>query len=340
MPTLLAVCVCVLGAFVPGLVAAEQSSAPFGPAESVIGGADAPAGAFPSIVAIVKRGSFSPIGRLFCGGTIVESTWILTAAHCLFDSNTNLLRDPSTIRVIGGIENLRSDTGLEETVVTNIIVHPDYDHGTSNKNDIALLELATPLAQPASDLYLGERSGLDGAQADVVGWGATFFVTPRLATYPAQLQSAVVPIVPMTVCNAPNSFANTLVDSQICAGFPEGGVDACAGDSGGPLYVNVNGVREQAGIVSFGRGCALPNLYGIYTSVPAFAVWLSQYITIDLDQLRGPGEEPIDSPGDGSGGQDNGSNPPISSSRGGSGAPDVYLLVALLLLLRRRAQRP
>jgi secreted trypsin-like serine protease len=54
--------------------------------------------------------------------------------------------------------------------------------------------------------------------------------------------------------------------TQICAGNVTGGKDTCQGDSGGGLYVQdlVNGVKKMicVGIVSYGQGCAQPNLPG------------------------------------------------------------------------------
>jgi len=242
------------------------------------------------------------------------------------------------MRVIGGIENLSLDRDLEETIVTNVIVHPGYRHTRSTQNDIALLELATPLSQPPATLFLGDRDSLDGLPADIVGWGATFFVTPQMASYPDQLQTAVVPIVPQDVCNAPVSYNNSLIESQFCAGLPEGGVDTCIGDSGGPIYVDVNGVREQVGIVSFGRGCAEPNLYGIYTNVTSYQTWLSQFFTVDKGQPRGPRSEPIVGgqpfPSDGS--ADDDAEPGSEIRRSGGGSLGLLFIGLLGLQLTRR----
>ena len=56
--------------------------------------------------------------------------------------------------------------------------------------------------------------------------------------------------------------------SMVCAGFPEGGTDTCQGDSGGPMLVpGPGGVWRQAGVTSWGDGCAQPGKYGVYARV-------------------------------------------------------------------------
>jgi len=126
----------------------------------------------------------------------------------------------------------------------------------------------------------GETDNDIGSMAAIAGWGAIEFTDAFNAVYPTMLQEAFVPLVSDQTCNAPQSYDGSIVDSHLCAGFVDGQVDACAGDSGGPLYITRNGVQVQAGISSFGIGCGLPLFYGIYTEVSFFIPWLSQYIAV------------------------------------------------------------
>lgn len=68
-----------------------------------------------------------------------------------------------------------------------------------------------------------------------------------------------------------------ITETMICAGYPAGKEDACRGDSGGPLVHN----RILYGIVSWGLGCALPCLPGVYTNVFVFVSWIDEEILKD-----------------------------------------------------------
>jgi secreted trypsin-like serine protease len=84
------------------------------------------------------------------------------------------------------------------------------------------------------------------------------------------LLKAQVPFVDDTTCQ--RAYPNLVPTHEICAGYPQGGVDACQGDSGGPLFRRDAGnAWIQVGIVSGGDGCARPHTPGVYTEVSTFA---------------------------------------------------------------------
>ena len=53
-------------------------------------------------------------------------------------------------------------------------------------------------------------------------------------------------------------------ETQVAAGFPNGGVDTCQGDSGGPLLVPAGTAMRLVGDTSYGNGCAEPGYPGVY----------------------------------------------------------------------------
>ncbi len=316
----------------PAVIAAEVDDSigiDIGASARIIGGQDAQADSWPSLVALVRSGTFRLQDRFFCGATVVAERWVMTAAHCVFGAFGTVV-DPSSFRVVAGIRNLETDVPSEETIVTNIFVHPQYDNtNTLPPYDIALLELATAIDAPVVNLFAGETETLDDMTGYIAGWGATRYVSSINATYPSQLQEAVVPLVPLARCNSIVSYQGLVTDMQVCAGFIEGGVDSCFGDSGGPLFIIDNGQIIQLGITSFGNECALPNFYGIYTSVSHFLPWMSNYIEV-------PFQDPaLIASREGGGGTD-GSSSGIKKLLGST--HPLFALMLLLLLVFRQSR--
>jgi len=93
-----------------------------------------------------------------------------------------------------------------------------------------------------------------------------------------ELQEVDVPIVSNATCNT--SYGGEITANMICAGYAQGGKDACYGDSGGPLFVpDETGTGwVQVGVVSWGEGCALPNYYGVYARVSRYQSWIESYV--------------------------------------------------------------
>lgn len=99
----------------------------------------------------------------------------------------------------------------------------------------------------------------------------------RLSLAPA-LRAAAVPLLDTNLCR--NSDVNGgrlqyILDTMLCAGFLQGGVDACGGDSGSPLACEYNERYFLMGLVSYGYGCAEKNRPGVYTRVDAYLDWIN-----------------------------------------------------------------
>jgi hypothetical protein len=249
----------------------------------IVGGRPAQPGAFPWMVALLKAAEPDPFQAQFCGGSLIAPEWVLTAAHCFFDPRGEPDVDVQSLDLLLGTTVLQIGAG-QRIRAAQIVIHPNYDprRGPEGGNDIALVRLSRPVALPTLPLVQSNQTNLTapGTLATILGWGATF---PRTleeepSGFPRALQQAEVPLVSNEVCNAPQSYNGAILETMLCAGFPQGGVDTCKGDSGGPLVVPTSSGFALAGITSFGQGCAQPNFYGVYTRVSSFVGFVESVI--------------------------------------------------------------
>ena len=259
----------VLGAALMATGARAEPDTP-----TIVGGQEADPGEWPWQVALVSKGS-DPMNGQFCGGALIDARWVLTAAHCVDTANTD------SLDIIAGIHDLVAvDAGSVRVALSQVVVHPGWNDSTKD-NDIALLKLAQPIAERGrsadalpiaySKLPPASIGALVGVDATVTGWGNR---ASNGQDYPARLHEVVVPIVSNADCD--NSYGG-ITDNMLCAGLSQGGKDSCQGDSGGPLVVADGANWQQAGIVSFGIGCALPDYPGVYTRVSRYVDWIRSY---------------------------------------------------------------
>ncbi|KAJ8664239.1 hypothetical protein QAD02_005901 [Eretmocerus hayati] len=214
------------------------------------------------------QASIQALGFHVCGGSIISSNNILTAGHCTSYTPTWL-----SARVGSSILH----TGGTVYRVAEYILHQDY-HMNSNgipENDIAILVLKIPIVfenvvQPISVFHQGEMS-IPGTLANITGWGKT----SESGSTSQILRVAQVFIVDKAHCDkAYQGDYGGIPDGQICAAHPLGGRDSCQGDSGGPLVIG----NRQAGIVSWGRGCAEKGYPGVYTEIAAYSDWITNHV--------------------------------------------------------------
>ncbi|KAJ8667214.1 hypothetical protein QAD02_008876 [Eretmocerus hayati] len=254
------------GAIVSGRkLSSYRLNSRFSPNGRIVGGRPAPIEEFPWQVSLERRGNH------FCGGSIISSTYILTAGHC-----------------VGGVSSV-SSSGLTARVgsdkrgkgtsynVTEIIRHTNFSanrHGIPT-HDIALLKLASPIdiskntSQPI-ELYDEGQEANPGEMASISGWGTR---GPEHPGTPEQLHAVEVPVVARANCSEAYKRLGGLPEGQICAAYPEGGKDSCQGDSGGPMVIG----KRQAGIVSWGNGCAKEGYPGVYTEIAAYRSWIRKH---------------------------------------------------------------
>ncbi|MCJ8729129.1 hypothetical protein PDJAM_G00102700 [Pangasius djambal] len=166
--------------------------------------------------------------------------------------------------------------------VTQIVLHPSYNNATQN-NDIALLRLNssvnfTDYIRPVC--LAGQGSSFPGGtNCWISGWGS--IASGVQLPSPGVLQEAMVPTVNTYICDLLLGFGS-ITANMICAGYLQGGTDTCQGDSGGPMVTKLGAVWIQAGITSWGRGCAQSYSPGVYTLVSQYQIWISSIINQNL----------------------------------------------------------
>ncbi|RZF47746.1 hypothetical protein LSTR_LSTR006010 [Laodelphax striatellus] len=240
----------------------------------IIGGRPSRKGKWPWQVALLNR-----FKEAFCGGTLISSMWVVTAAHCI--------RKKLYIRL--GEYDLASKEGSElEFKVERAIKHTAYDSDTVD-NDIALLKLPassgapsgrlpTPVCLPRDYQALPPTTSL----CTIIGWGKRKS-TDHYGTDVLHEAQVCVRLVPHTFLHSQQqkilislSIMKADTYNMFCAGYRGGRMDSCSGDSGGPLLCRDSAKSLQwtiHGITSFGEGCGRKGKFGIYTRMSNYVKW-------------------------------------------------------------------
>ncbi|XP_076838028.1 uncharacterized protein prss56 [Brachyhypopomus gauderio] len=229
----------------------------------IMGGSLAPPGSWPWLVSL-RLG-----GTVMCGAVLVETSWVLTAAHCFTGSHS----ESYWTAVVGDFDITKIDPDEQVMTVNRIITHPKFDPKTLN-NDIALVELSSPavLSERVTPICLTHDLEPEvGVACLVAGWGSLYQDGPTSAV----VMEAQVPLLSQDTCRSALG-KELLTATMFCAGYLSGGTDSCQGDSGGPLIFQdrVSGHFHLYGITSWGDGCGVKNKPGVYTRVTAFRDWI------------------------------------------------------------------
>ena len=260
--------------------------------EMIVGGHPADDGKYPWQVRLYSTMD-DQIG--FCGGSIIAPQWVLTAAHCLLDTQKV---------VVGFGNNDRTKTTKIES--EKIIVNPGYLDG--QKADLGLVKLKTPIPDAPSigvaDPAVDKTVLTPGAKVTVTGWGAVWdfqafqnsmdvmagrrslsekkLLEQNELNAPRKLHEVDIEVIDQGECKSVYKAlqvpAFSIGETEICATGVSGGKDSCFGDSGGPLVAPASNARGyvQVGIVSWGPQCGNPLYPGVYTRVSSFTDWINK----------------------------------------------------------------
>ncbi len=236
----------------------------------IVGGREVVPGAWPWQAALVFSSASNDFAGQYCGGTLIDPEWVVTAAHCADGDIIN------RVQVVLGKHKLSVHDG-EHISITEVIIHPEYS-GNIGSADIALLHLSTPSTRTVLPLDLAVDGNVEARalQATVTGWGE------YEQGYADVLRQVSLPFFPHARCQeiyAPYSDGDSLVsDGMVCAGYENGGKNVCFGDSGGPLMIPTAAAPgwKQVGIVSWGPlFCGSADYPNVYTRISTYQPWIT-----------------------------------------------------------------
>lgn len=303
-----------LFACVLGLVVADG----YAGQPKIVGGAQSD-GPYPWMVSLHYAGEADAYQSQFCGGSLIDSQWVLTAAHCFFDTEGNQSVQGGDIEVAVGQFDLTQITSAELVGVAEVIPHADYNPDTFD-NDVAVLRLSSPVtSDPVALLPKSDVDALiEGEKLLVMGWGTRQF---EENDFPEKLHEVELPFQTIQTCS---DAYDTVFDKRvICTGSPDGGIDSCQGDSGGPLLYSVDGEYQQVATVSWGDGCGMAGSYGLNQRVVTYRQWLVNKTGKDFYAVGG--EPPIE--------------PEEDDDGGGGGSVGWLLVLAGIAFAGSRARR-
>uniref|UniRef100_A0A6I8PU66 Chymotrypsinogen B1 n=1 Tax=Xenopus tropicalis TaxID=8364 RepID=A0A6I8PU66_XENTR len=227
----------------------------------IVNGENAVPGSWPWQVSLQDRTGFH-----FCGGSLVNNLWVVTAAHCGVTTSHRV--------ILGEYDRSSSAEPIQTMSISRVFKHPNYNTNTMI-NDITLLKLSStasfnsrvaPVCIPTSSEVFNSPE-----RCITTGWG---YVDAYSKLSPNKLQQVTLPLLSNTECQ--RYWGNKIHSTMICAGAS--GASSCMGDSGGPLVCQANDAWTLVGIVSWGSSMCSTSTPAVYARVAVLRSWVDEIV--------------------------------------------------------------
>ncbi|GJQ66610.1 hypothetical protein Trydic_g4582 [Trypoxylus dichotomus] len=236
--------------------------------ERIVGGQEAERNSIPYQAGLIIQ---TDRGTFFCGGTLISTLYVLTAAHCLDRAEATQVRlgahrieenEPTQVRI--NASRWRQHERWNRDLLTNDIAVIELSQEVITNDNIQIVNL--PRRSQASNSFAGR-------QGRVSGWGMDSDFAESISPV---LRQVVVGIIGNFICNI--QYLGSIRRTNICTSGL-GGRGSCSGDSGGPLIAN----NTQVGIVSFGIGLGCQFGWpSAFTRVTSYLNWIERNTNVNI----------------------------------------------------------
>ena len=253
-----------------------------GPADPdlrVVGGTEVDHSKYPWQAQILENGQHN------CGGILLHTRLVLSAAHCFHNGSGFIISNPAVI--LGATQ---TNSGGVSVPIVDILVPNTFD---GRRNDYALIVIGTAAPGAYTPIKVAgpneQALWKKGRSVVVTGYG----LTSEGGSLSPQLREAALTVLGDDKCEAASAYgADYAAAVMLCASKPGGGRDSCQGDSGGPLVARTDNGYRLVGIVSWGQGCARPDKPGVYTKAGSPGVSAAIQDMADFARTSYPGNFP------------------------------------------------